>query len=130
MFEFIEENSTLGGIIKCCGVWMARDCWMSHARRTCMDSHLPVVDLLPYRLLPKLDRWCDVYHDRTFTCLLPYYLPFFLMFVVAICATLLIWKIIARFKRSKPKQPAHSDCEARTEGLLQPKQIDVVEETI
>lgn len=63
-FQVINENSTVGGIIKCCGIWQVRDCWMKHATANCTDY----VEYLPFKLLPKLDRWCNVYHDRTLVC--------------------------------------------------------------
>ncbi|KAJ6219332.1 hypothetical protein RDWZM_005144 [Blomia tropicalis] len=74
VFKLIRENSTFGGIIKCCGVWLARDCWLHYANERCLHEHIGDVHRLPFKLLPKLDKWCTIYHDQTFVCRLPHYL--------------------------------------------------------
>ena len=109
MFKVINENSTIGGIIKCCGIWLARDCWLWHARQHCIDEHIADVYILPFKLLPKLDKWCHIYHDHTFICTLPHYLPV-ASILIAICITLcvmifVVCKLRCRNKRmNKHKQ--------------------------
>lgn len=107
IFRVLHENSTLGGIIKCCGVWLARDCWIRHAEELCIEAHVIDMYKLPFKLLPKLDQWCAVYHDQTFVCLLPHYLPLTFL-VISIATTIAVlwyvgWKLKARKGRLNRK---------------------------
>ena len=49
---------------------------------------------LPFKLLPRLDKWCHVYHDQTFVCLLPHYLPVAFL-LIAILVTIMVMCAIA-----------------------------------
>ena len=91
----------MGGIIKCCGIWLARDCWLKYARETCIEERIADINKLPFRLLPKLDQWCNIYHDQSFVCLLPHYLPFIFMFIAIIVTVVLVLAFMWKLKKKK-----------------------------
>ncbi len=105
----LHENSTLGGIIKCCGVWLARDCWIRQAEEHCIEAHVIDMYKLPFKLLPKLDQWCSVYHDQTFVCLLPHYLPVTFLIISIVATVGVLWYVGWKLKsRTRQRQQRHS----------------------
>ncbi|KAH9522630.1 hypothetical protein DERF_006197 [Dermatophagoides farinae] len=73
IFTVINEHSTVGEIIKCCGIWLVRDCWLSHSGHYCTKNQTEIIWQLPFKLVPYLHKWCNVYHDQTIMCLIPRY---------------------------------------------------------
>lgn len=56
---------------------------------------------LPFKLLPKLDQWCAVYHDQTFVCLLPHYLPVTFLLISIITTIAVLWYVGWKLKARK-----------------------------
>lgn len=56
---------------------------------------------LPFKLLPKLDQWCAVYHDQTFVCLLPHYLPVTFLFISIVTTMAVLWYVGWKLKSRK-----------------------------
>ncbi|KAH9417860.1 hypothetical protein DERP_013120 [Dermatophagoides pteronyssinus] len=93
IFTIIEEQSKFGEIIKCCGIWLVRDCWISHSEKYCSKNQSELIFHLPFRLVPYLNKWCTVYHDQTILCLIPRY-PY-LAALIILTSILLIVIIVA-----------------------------------
>jgi hypothetical protein len=93
-FNVFHENSTVGKMVKCCGIWMLRDCWKEKAIQKCPKDHILLIHKMPYKLLPMLHNWCNDYRDDSFACKLPYILPISLVVLIVIIACAIISCVI------------------------------------
>jgi len=101
VFNIFPENSTIGSIVKCCGIWQLRDCWKKKAVDKCPKDQLLVIHRMPNKLLPMLHDWCFDYSDDSIACKLPYILPICLIVIVVIIISIIVLCVLRRLKKRR-----------------------------
>src|SRR6218665_119010 len=61
VMKVINENSEVGKLLKCCGIWTVRDCWLEAARQNCTEEETVVMQNIPTKIIPNLGTYCKEY---------------------------------------------------------------------
>jgi len=89
--KYIDENSDFGVMLKCCGTWMVRDCWVNAAKDRCHDASVQQLHTLPVKFMPALEKVCERYQPGTVYCYVPHIIVISLfVFVLLIIITAVV----------------------------------------
>lgn len=71
VLRWVDEKSQLGTLLKCCGIWLVRDCWLNSARDQCTPEQVEQLGNMPSKMMPGLDDLCRQYPPGSLACLTP-----------------------------------------------------------
>jgi len=72
VLRYIDEGSEFGTLLKCCGTWVVRDCWVKSAQEKCAVESVQQLHTLPVKFMPALKQVCVDYQPGSFYCAVPY----------------------------------------------------------
>lgn len=107
VLKFINEKWELATLIKCCGVWLVRDCWLEAATEQCSDAQVDQLRNMPSKFMPGLEDVCHKYPSGSFACHTPYILGgvlvtiLVLLFITLIVAIVLTVRFFLRRHRER-----------------------------
>lgn len=89
VLKYVDEKSELGTLLKCCGVWIVRDCWLRAAATNCTAEQAEQLRNMPSKMMPGLGAMCEKYPPGSSSCYTPHLILGGIMFSILIVLILL-----------------------------------------
>lgn len=90
VLKWVDEKSEMGTLLKCCGIWLVRDCWVRAAQQECTDDQVTQLRNMPTKMIPAIQSLCAKYQPGSSSC----YTPHLILGAVALGALLLLLIIV------------------------------------
>lgn len=90
VLKWVDEKSEMGTLLKCCGIWLVRDCWVRAAQKECTDEQVVQLKNMPTKMIPAIQSLCAKYQPGSSGC----YTPHLIVGAVALAALLLLLIIV------------------------------------
>ena len=72
VLKYVDEKTELARLLKCCGVWLVRDCWVKAAEGQCTREQVDQLYNMPSKMMPGLDGVCQKYPAGSTSCYTPH----------------------------------------------------------
>lgn len=103
VLKYVDESWELGIILKCCGVWLVRDCWVeAAASKNCSPAQVDQLRNMPSKFMPGLKDVCHKYPPGSSACNTPYIIAgamlfsFLVLLVLFVVIATIIYRSIRR----------------------------------
>ena len=110
VLEYVDEDSEMGKLLKCCGIWMVRDCWVDAAKSKCSDEQVEMIINTPTKLMPQISDFCSKYPSDSWRCYTPHFIVGGILFSVVIFFLLFVTILVILYRKKqqrKRKQKLH-----------------------
>ena len=94
VLKYVNEKSELGTLLKCCGIWLVRDCWVNAAKGKCTDEQAHQLQNMPSKMMPGLERICEKHPAGSNSCYTPHIIFGAIMLSVLLLVIILLVVII------------------------------------
>lgn len=93
VLKYVNEKSELATLLKCCGIWLVRDCWVKAAAQNCTAEQVDKLQNMPSKMMPGLEGLCHKYPAGSSSC----YTPHIVFGAIVFSAILLLILIVVLF---------------------------------
>jgi hypothetical protein len=127
VLKYVDENSDFGVLLKCCGTWLVRDCWVDAAKDKCKEGSIKQLYNLPAKFMPAISQMCKDYQPGSFYCYVPHIIgiSLFVFAVLIIGAAIAIVIIIYRRRIRMKRVEVESEHSNNNEDKLKEKLNEV-----
>lgn len=113
VLKYIDEHSELGTLLKCCGTWIVRDCWVASAKDRCQQAAVDQLHTLPVKFAPALQDACSDYQPGSAYCFLPFLIVgFVIVLLILIIITIAAGGVYYYKRYQRLKQHIRVDTES------------------
>lgn len=109
VLRYVDEKSEMGTLLKCCGIWLVRDCWVKAAGNECTAEQVKQLQNMPSKMMPGLEGLCQKYPAGSPSCYTPHLivgailLGSLILIIILLVIVVLVGRYIYRRRQGSTK---------------------------